>query len=77
MSATKKVRPKLRRTLRALAGRRVVIEGFGGRSPTLVAIAGGDEVPQGAWLSSSELRRLADATKKILDGKRAMKRRSR
>ena len=74
---TKRVRPKVRRTLRALAGRRVVVEGFGGRSPTLVAIAGGDEVPQGAWLSPGELRRLAAVAKKILDDKRTTKRRPR
>lgn len=70
-----KVRPKMRRTLRALGGRRVVVEGFGARSPTFVGIAGGDEIPQGAWLAPGELRRLADAAKRILDGKHLKQRR--
>jgi hypothetical protein len=62
----KKVRPKVRRTLRALAGRRVVVEGFGRRAPTFVAITGGSDVPIGAWLSPTALRQLSDAAKKIL-----------
>lgn len=61
-----KVRPKTRRTLRALNGRRVVVEGFGRRSPTFVAIAGGSEAPIGAWLSPSALRLLVEAARKIL-----------
>ena len=65
-SAAHKVRPKTRRTLRALGGRRVVIEGFGRRSPTFVSIAGCSDVPVGAWLTPPELRRLVDAGKKIL-----------
>lgn len=61
-----KVRPTTRRTLRALAGRRVVVEGFGRRSPTFVAIAGGSEAPIGAWLSPAALRRLVVAARRIL-----------
>lgn len=61
-----KIRPTIRRTLRALGGRRVVIEGFGRRSPVFVAIAGSSDVPVGAWISPIELRRLVDAARKIL-----------
>ena len=64
--AEKKVRPTTRRTLRALGGRRVVVEGFGRRSPTFVAIAGGSDAPIGAWLSPAALRRLVDAARRIL-----------
>lgn len=61
-----KVRPTLRRTLRALGGRRIVVEGFGRRAPAFVAIAGGSDVPVGAWLSPAELRRLVEVGRKIL-----------
>ena len=65
-SAAPKIRPKTRRTLRALGGRRIVIEGFGRRAPTFVSIAGCSDVPVGAWISPTELRRLVDAGRKIL-----------
>jgi hypothetical protein len=61
-----KVRPTTKRTLRALGGRRVVIEGFGRRSPTFVAIAGSGETSAGAWLSPAELRRFVDTARRIL-----------
>jgi len=64
--AVKKVRPTMRRTLRALGGRRVVVEGFGRRSAAFVAIAGGSEAPIGAWLSPGELRRFVEVARKIL-----------
>ena len=60
------LRPTTRRTLRALGGRRIVIEGFGRRAPAFVAIAGGSDVPVGAWLSPAELRRLVEAARRIL-----------
>lgn len=59
-------RPTTRRTLRALGGRRVVVEGFGRRAPTFVAITGCSDVPVGAWLSPAELRRFVEAARKIL-----------
>jgi hypothetical protein len=62
----KTIRPKVRRALTAMGGRRVVIEGFGRRGPTFVAIVGGNEAPQSAWLSPAQLRRLVEAGKKIL-----------
>lgn len=61
-----KVRPKTRRTLRALGGRRIVVEGFGRRAPTFVAIVGGNEAPIGAWLSPAMLRKLVEAARRIL-----------
>lgn len=61
-----KVRPTTRRTLRALGGRRVVVEGFGRTSPAFVAITGGGDAPIGAWLSPRELRRLVEAARRIL-----------
>jgi len=61
-----KIRPTTRRTLRALGGRRVVVEGFGRRAPAFVAISGGSDVPVGAWLSPNELRRLVEAARRIL-----------
>ena len=61
-----KVRPTTRRTLRALSGRRVVIEGFGRRAPTFMAIVGGREAPIGAWLSPAALRKLVEAARRIL-----------
>lgn len=61
------VRPSTRRTLRALGGRRVVIEGFGRRLPAFVAItAGGGAAPIGVWISRAELQRLVDAVRRIL-----------
>ena len=63
---TPKVRPKVRRTFPALSKRRVVLEGFGGRSPAFVAIVGGSDVPVGAWLSPRQLRQLIETAKKIL-----------
>ena len=65
-TATVKVRPTTRRTLRALGGRRVVVEGFGRRAPTFLAIAGGNEAPIGAWLSRAALRKLVEAARRIL-----------
>ena len=60
-------RARVKATLRAYGGRRVVIEGFGDRHPrTFIAVAGGGDRPEGAWLSAAELRRLADAAKRIL-----------
>jgi hypothetical protein len=61
-----KIRPTTRRTLRALGGRRIVVEGFGRRAPAFVAISGGGDAPVGAWLSPAELRRFVDAAKRIL-----------
>jgi len=61
-----KVRPSSRRTLRALGGRRVVIEGFGRSAPAFVVIAGGGDAPVGAWLSPPELRKLIETARKIL-----------
>ena len=61
-----KVRPTTRRTLRALGGRRIVVEGFGRRAPTFVAIAGGSDAPIGAWLSPGELRRFIETARRIL-----------
>ena len=52
------VRPKRRRTLRALGGRRIVVESFGARA--FVSIAGSSDVPVGAWISARELHRLVD-----------------
>jgi hypothetical protein len=54
--------PRVKATLRALAGRRVVVEGYGHRMPTFVAVTGG----AGAWLTPRELRRLANVVRKIL-----------
>lgn len=62
-----KVRPIIKRTLRALGGRRVVVEGFGRKSPAFVTIVGGSEAPSGAWLGPRELRRLVEAARKILN----------
>ena len=61
-----RIKPRVKVTLRALGGRRVVIEGFGRRSPAFVAVAGGGGCPEAAWLSPRELRRLVDAGRKIL-----------
>lgn len=60
------LRATTRRTLRALGDRRIVIEGFGKHSPTLVTIVGGSEAPSGGWLSPSELRRFVEVARKIL-----------
>jgi hypothetical protein len=62
----KKVRPMIKRTLRALGGRRIVLEGFGRRAPAFVAITAGGSPPIGAWLSPAELRRFIDAARRIL-----------
>lgn len=64
--ADPKIRPSTRSTLRALGGRRVIIEGYGRKAPALVAIVGGSEAPIIAWLSPRALRRFVEATRKIL-----------
>lgn len=64
--STAKVRPTTRSTLRALGGRHIIIEHFGHRSPTFVAITGGGSAPIGAWLSPAALRRLITTAKRIL-----------
>lgn len=65
-ATARKARPTTRRTLRALGGRRVVVEGFGRSAPTFVAIRGGGAGPIGAWLSPAELRRFVEAARRIL-----------
>ena len=66
MKITPNVRPTTRRTLRALGGKRIVVEGFGRKSPAFVAIAGGSDASSGAWLSPRELRRLVETARRIL-----------
>lgn len=61
-----RIRPTTKRTLRAFGGRRLVIEGFGQRSPAFVAIVAGKGAPIGAWLPPAELRRLIEAARRIL-----------
>lgn len=61
-----KIRPSTRRTLRALGGRRIVVEGFGRRASTLVAITGAGFPPAVAWLSPAALRRFVAAARRIL-----------
>lgn len=61
-----KIRPTTRRTLRALGGRRIVIEGFGRRAPAFVGIATRGDFPIGAWISPTELRRFVETAKRIL-----------
>jgi hypothetical protein len=58
--------PKKRLSLRALGGRRVVFESYGRRLPIYVAIAGGSDVPVGAWFTPTEMRRLAETARRIL-----------
>lgn len=60
------IRPKTRRSLRALGGRHIVLEGFGRRAPAYITIGGASDVPVGAWISPSELRKLVEAARKIL-----------
>jgi hypothetical protein len=60
-----KIRPRVRTTLRALDGRRIIIEGFGRRAPAFVAVTGGGGAPSAAWLSPTALRHLATAIRKI------------
>lgn len=60
------VKPRVKRSLRALSGRRIVIEGFGRRAPSFVMIGGGGDAPASAWLSPKELRKLIEAAKEIL-----------
>ena len=62
----RQIRPRVKVVLRALGGRRVVVEGFGRRAPAFVAVTGGNEPPLGVWLSPSALRRLANTAKRIL-----------
>lgn len=60
------LRPKTRRSLRGLAGRHIVLEGFGRRAPAYITIGGASDVPVGAWISPNELRKLIEAARKIL-----------
>lgn len=60
------VRPTTSCTLRALGGRRIVIQGFGRSAPAFVTISGASDVPIGAWISSRELRRLVATAQRIL-----------
>lgn len=59
-----KARPTTRRTLRALGGRRITVEGFGRQA--FVTIVGGSDVPVGAWLSPGELQKFITAAQRIL-----------
>jgi hypothetical protein len=43
-----------------------VVEGFGRRAPTFMAISGGSDAPIGAWLSPAVLRQLVAAARRIL-----------
>jgi hypothetical protein len=61
-----KIRPTSKHTLRALGGRRVILESFGPRAPVFFAIAAGRTQPVGAWLSQTELHHLVAALRKIL-----------
>lgn len=61
-----KIRPTTRRTLLALGGRRIVIEGFGSNSPIFLAIGGNGEAPAGAWLSPAVLRHFIEVAIRIL-----------
>lgn len=61
-----KIRPTSKRTLRALGGRRVILESFGPRAPAFLAITAGGTPPIGAWLSQAELHHLVAALRKIL-----------
>ncbi len=63
---TSTIRPTIRRTLRAMGGRRIVIESFGRRAPAFVSIGGSSDVPVGAWISPTELRRLVEVARRIL-----------
>jgi len=65
-AAPQKIRPTSRRTLRALGGRRVILESFGTRAPTFLAIVAGGTPPIGVWLSQTELQHLVEALRKIL-----------
>lgn len=65
-SVETKVRPKTRRTLRALGGRRIVVEGYGRRAPMFMAISGGNVAPSCVWLSPAALRKLVAAARRIL-----------
>lgn len=58
------MRATFRRTLRALGGRRLTVERFG-PGPVYVTITGGSDVPVGAWVAPSQLRRLADVARRI------------
>jgi hypothetical protein len=60
------IQPRVKASLRALGGRRIVVEGFGRSAPVLVAVSGGSDVPVGAWLSPREVRRLIDVARRIL-----------
>lgn len=66
LASASSIKPTSRRTLRALGGRRIVVEGFGRSAPTYVAISGGNDVPTGAWISPTELRRFVEAARRIL-----------
>lgn len=65
-NAGRKVRPLIKRTLRALGRRKIVIEGFGRRAPAFILIVGGSDVPVGVWVSPVELRKLIAVAKRIL-----------
>lgn len=60
-----RIQPRIKATLRALDGRRCMIESFGPRTPTFITVTGGKH-PEGAWLSARQLRRLMDTIRRIL-----------
>jgi len=65
MSGMKKMRPRVRRTLRAASGRKIVIENFQRGGVSLVGIMDG-HAWCAAWLRPAQLRQLADVARKIL-----------
>lgn len=60
-----KLRPRVRRTLRAASGRKIVIENFQRGGVSLVGIMDGHGW-SAAWLRPAQLRKLAEAARKIL-----------
>lgn len=57
--------PRIKRSFRALSGRRIIVENISRRAPTFVAIVGGER-PESAWLTPKELRKFVNAAKEIL-----------
>lgn len=60
-----KFKPRVKRKIRGLAGRKIVFEGFGRRAPSYLAIGTGRDSAS-AWISPAELRRLVAAAKEAL-----------
>jgi len=61
-----KVKPRVKRRIRALSNRKILFENFGPRGPSYLAITGSPDASASAWITPRELRRFIAAAQEAL-----------